>query len=162
MTSAPASRAAAKAANTASHAVAEIAWLMPDACSSRAARIIGSGRCSGRMRLAAEPARRYENSWPFAPCATKYTPVAASGSYVMPSVATPSRAQRSTNIRPKRSLPSRVTYATRAPRRAAAIAMFDVSPPKPCWYACGSAARAWLNSTSGSPTATMSVMVRRK
>jgi hypothetical protein len=55
---APASRAAAIAAKTASHADVEIAWLMPDTCSARDARITSSGRFDGASRLAAEPARR--------------------------------------------------------------------------------------------------------
>ena len=55
---APAARAASNAANTASQAQAEIAMLMPDAWTKRAARISPSGRSSGRSRLAAEPLRR--------------------------------------------------------------------------------------------------------
>ena len=31
--------------------------------------------------------------------------------------------------------------------------MFDVSPPKPCSYVCGSSPRAWLNSIIASPSA---------
>ncbi len=54
----PAARAASMAAKQASHAEAEIAWLMPDKCSTFAPRITESGRSAGRMRLAAEPARR--------------------------------------------------------------------------------------------------------
>ncbi len=46
------------AANTVSHALAEIAWLIPDTCSRRAERTTSSGSVSGRMRLAAEPARK--------------------------------------------------------------------------------------------------------
>ena len=59
------------AAKTASAAFGEIAWLMPDACRMRAARIASSGKSKGVMRLAAEPARRYENSCPFGPWLTK-------------------------------------------------------------------------------------------
>jgi hypothetical protein len=55
---APASRAVSIAANTVSQALALIAWLMPDTCNTLADRITGKGRSDGRMRLAAEPARR--------------------------------------------------------------------------------------------------------
>ena len=59
------------AANTASHAVVEIAWLMPDTCSAPLALITSSGSVAGDIRLAAEPARMYENAWPDGPCVTK-------------------------------------------------------------------------------------------
>ena len=45
------------AAKTASAALEEIAWLMPEACSTLARLIISAGTSSGVMRLAAEPAR---------------------------------------------------------------------------------------------------------
>ena len=50
--------AVSNAASTASQAEAEIAMLMPEACTQRAPRIRSSGSCAGRIRLAAEPARR--------------------------------------------------------------------------------------------------------
>ena len=54
----PRSRASAKAAKTVSHAESLIAWLMPEACTMRAAAIVSAGRLAGVSRLAAEPARK--------------------------------------------------------------------------------------------------------
>ena len=45
------------ARNTASQALADIAWLTPETCSMRAPRIAASGTSAGPMRLAALPAR---------------------------------------------------------------------------------------------------------
>ena len=59
------------AAKQASQADPEIAWLMPDRCSTRVARITAMGSAAGVIRDAAEPARRYENAWPFTSCDTK-------------------------------------------------------------------------------------------
>eukprot|EP01022_Parablepharisma_sp_SALTPOND_P026956 TRINITY_DN652_c1_g5_i1.p1 TRINITY_DN652_c1_g5~~TRINITY_DN652_c1_g5_i1.p1 ORF type:complete len:870 (-),score=339.47 TRINITY_DN652_c1_g5_i1:20-2629(-) len=56
-------------------------------------------------------------------------------------------------MRPKRSSPRRVQYATRAPWRAAATAKLEVSPPKPWRYWAGLVS---LNSIMGSPMARMS------
>ena len=42
----------------------EIAWLIAERCSTRAARSTSSGSDAGVMRDAADPLRRYENSWP--------------------------------------------------------------------------------------------------
>ena len=67
----PAARTASIAAKTASQAVAEIAWLIADTCSTFAARSTASGSVAGVIRAAAEPARRYENSCPCAPWVTK-------------------------------------------------------------------------------------------
>ena len=53
----PAARAIRIATKTASAALDEIAWLMPEAWITRAPLIIASGMSSGVMRLAAEPAR---------------------------------------------------------------------------------------------------------
>ena len=47
-----------KACRTESHASREIAMLIPEACTKRALRITLIGKSCGRMRLAAEPARR--------------------------------------------------------------------------------------------------------
>jgi hypothetical protein len=52
-----AARAAWNAANTASAADDEIAWLMPEACTTFAALMTSTGTSSAVMRLAAEPAR---------------------------------------------------------------------------------------------------------
>src|SRR5690349_21709993 len=153
---APPLRTSSIAAKHASHADAEIAWLIADRCSTRVARSTPSGSDSGCMREAAEPVRRYENSWPFAPCETKYTPVGADSSIATPSVDTRSSIHNASRRRPNASSPTRVTYALRAPRRAAAIAALDVSPPKPCSQACGSGERASLNSIIASPSATTS------
>ena len=59
------------AAKTASQAVALIAWLIADTCSTFAPRRTASGSVAGAIRAAADPARRYENSWPCAPWVTK-------------------------------------------------------------------------------------------
>ena len=58
-TRAPAARAASMAANTASHALALIAWLMPETCSTAgAADHVERAASPGSIRDAAEPARR--------------------------------------------------------------------------------------------------------
>jgi hypothetical protein len=59
------------ALNTASAALDEIAWLMPDACSTRAPLIRSAGTSSEVMRLAADPARMYEKTCPSAPWVMK-------------------------------------------------------------------------------------------
>ena len=57
-TRAPPARAASNAARTVSLAEAEIAMLMPEACTKRVSRSSASGTSAGVIRLAAEPARR--------------------------------------------------------------------------------------------------------
>jgi hypothetical protein len=57
-------------------------------------------------------------------------------------------------MRPDSSSPMRVRYALRAPLRAAAMTMFEVSPPKPCRNV-RSPGRVWLNSTIGPPMETI-------
>ena len=75
LTATPAARAMSMAACAVSQLLSEMASVMPDRCSTRAAAIRSRGRSAGRMRLAAEPWRKKLNSCPCGPWLTKYTAV---------------------------------------------------------------------------------------
>jgi hypothetical protein len=55
------------AAKHASQADDEMAWLIPERCRMRVSDTTSSDTFAGVMHEAAEPARRYENSWPCGP-----------------------------------------------------------------------------------------------
>jgi hypothetical protein len=67
----PRARAVPNACSTASQAPADSARLMPEASTIRVRSARPSGMSAGVIRLAAEPARRYENAWPAGPWVTK-------------------------------------------------------------------------------------------
>ena len=67
---------------------------MPEVWKNFAPRINPAAVDQVCIRLAADPARRYENTWPLGPWLTKYTAVCASGSMPIPETSMPSSRHR--------------------------------------------------------------------